>query len=130
VMLGLDPADFALRAEPSTTFEVLIRHLSGKLVRNKLSDVDRRFLDQLPHYNSALDFQKLNDLQKTILLQRVWLRVVCLFVAQQKPNSADRAAKLVDDLSAEDAKAADALARLRSGEAKLLQAWLLLVEAP
>jgi hypothetical protein len=130
VLMGLDPADFALRSEPSAIFEVLIRHLSVKLARDKLTDADRRFLDQLPHYNAAIDFQQLNDLQKTVLWQRAWLRVVCLYVGQQKPVSADRVAKLLQELAVEDAKADDALVRLRTGEVKLLKAWLILVEGP
>ncbi len=128
ILLGLDPADFALRAEPSTIFDVLIRHLASKLERDKLNDADRRFLDQLPHLVEAVDFQMLNDLQKCVVMQRAWLRVVCLYVVQRKPDAAERVTQSLAALAAADVKSADALVRLRSGEAALLQTWLLLLE--
>lgn len=130
--LGMESPDFFLRLGMPAVFEVLVRGVSLKLDASRLGAADRQFLAQLPAQIENLEKSTADDLQRSVALQQLWLRVASLYAAQQRPQAAERAAAIVRELDMEDqrAKGAKPADRLRAGDEKLLSVWMLLLEEP
>lgn len=130
-MLGVPEPDYLLLSSPSSILETNARHLAAGLARDKLPGEDQAFLKMLPHMGPLLAYLKMNDLQATSIQQRQFLRVLELWVCQQRPAQADKAHALSLELARIDKASDNLMARLTSGEKAILRMWMLSrVEAP
>jgi hypothetical protein len=129
MMLGMSEGDALLTAKPSQMIEAVANHLVSRLDGRKssLAEADRARLALLPHEVAAADYLADGDeLQRAVLMQRVWLKAVALEVALRQPALADQAREIAERVSDEEAKGQDVLAQLRAGEERGLRLWRLL----
>ena len=94
--LGLDAAELPKATSPAQVLEVLCQGLAVRLTKEALPPPARRWLERAPHELAAADFLVKNDLQRTVLLQRVWLRLLAAQVVLRQPTRADAALAICD----------------------------------
>ncbi len=124
-MLGLDPAELAaMTTKTSQPLAALITGQATQLGPQAPSE-DKEFLSLVPNYLQAAQFVAQNDLEHVGLLQRIWARVLVVYVAKNNPAYSKEALKVLQDLNEIDRKVADPLLQLRAGEEKILRLWLL-----
>ena len=80
----------------------------------------------LPHELTTIDYLSDNDLQRTVLLQRVRLELLAKEIARLRNDKKNEANNLVAQLRQKNQQAEDVLAQLRDGERAQLQMWMLL----
>jgi len=127
-LLGLPPNVYSTMASPAEALEAMIQHVGQKLAAGTPRSRDKKYLDGLPHQLAVEQYLGENDLAETVLLQRIWARLLAVSVAGQNPARAEPARKVIEDLQASDGKATHVLTQLRDGEAAILRMWMFLGE--
>lgn len=127
-LLGLGEGDDLLTARPSQMIEVVANHLAGRLEarRASLGEAEKAALDRVPHEVAAADYLAEDELQRAVLMQRAWLRVLAVHVAAERPARADSARRIAEGDDPGEAGSQDVLEQLRSGEVQALRLWMLL----
>ncbi len=74
---------------------------------------------------TAIDYAAENDLQRTVLLQRLWNRILAAGLTQSGTIQPGQADHLLDELDDADCQAADMFQQLEDAEQTQLQIWLL-----
>jgi hypothetical protein len=120
------PEDATQSRDPYGTLRLLVDEFQSRLAAAKLSEGQRTELARIPHELVASEFLGINDIQKLVLLERVWLKLLALEAARREESRAAEASKLVQNLQQQDRKATHVLIQLRDGHAMLLQMWLLI----
>jgi hypothetical protein len=82
-----------------------------------------RSLADIPHRVVALEYSARNDLERTVLLDRLWLEV--LAQTHDDSSAGKEGQQLVQDVLREDLAAADLLHQLRISQAGHVRLWLL-----
>jgi len=122
-LLGASPAVYE---ELQTTAEALRLLISLTAPKAGASSAeDRAYIAGLPHQLKAIDYIGGNEIRRTVLLQRAWLRLVSIQAKRQQSTRAREAQEIVDKLSSRDALATNVLHQLKDGETSLLQLWML-----
>ena len=86
------PAEaYAGAQDSSAILSTLITHMAGQLDKSKLSAEEQRLLSMLPNQLLAADLLAANDLQSTVLRQRIWLQTLCAYLVQHPGKDAGRA---------------------------------------
>jgi hypothetical protein len=124
-LMGVSPDLYAAAQRPSELLRLMIDKTSESLSGSSASEPVRRHLESLPHQLDAVQYVGGNDLRRTVLLQRLWLRTLAADVARGGGKRASRANELVAELEQADAAAADLFAQMRAGEIASLKMWLL-----
>ena len=129
-LMGISPDRYEAAETPAHLLHVIIEDAAAKLTDGGSSPEARRFLAELPHRFTAIGYFAENDLQRAVLLQRLWLRVLALRIARTHADRAGEAQRLVERLVAEsgDPKS-DAFGQLRDAEKALFEMWLLARES-
>jgi hypothetical protein len=91
ILVGVSPRDLEPMTRPSQVMEALIKQVAAKAAKSDAAADDKAYLEQAPRQVRAVQFVAKNDVEQTAMLQRVWLKVLCLYLVQQNP---DRAAEL------------------------------------
>ena len=81
-------------SQPSKIVAFMIPHMAEQLKSGTLSDSDRAFLERVPYELRAADFAAQNDLQFTVMLEQIWLRLLAIHVAEQRPDRAGAAREI------------------------------------
>jgi hypothetical protein len=113
-------------ATPSVVLQAMIGHVATDLKNGKLDAGDKQTVDSIDTELRAIDYLATNDLQRLALLERSWLRLLAIRVAQQHPQRAADAQDVVEQLSRSDRKASQVLVQLRGGQSAILEMWVLL----
>ncbi len=126
-LLGMPDSETLLTPQPSQMLEVVINHFGGRLNsdRARLSEADRARLERLPYEITAVDYLASDDLERTALLQRVWLRLLAIHVASAVPGRAADARAIVDEASIGASRPTSVLGQLLAGEKQAVTLWLL-----
>jgi hypothetical protein len=120
------PADaYAARPTPADVLSALVTHVAGQLDSAKLSPAEQRVLANLPSQLRAVDFLAETDLQRTVLLQRLWLRVLSAQLSQRLPAKTLAARNIVEDTLTAATAAPRVFEQARDLETGLLRLWLL-----
>jgi hypothetical protein len=112
-------------SQASVVLQYLIAHKAGELSKAKLNAEDSRFVRRAGDQMVAAEFLSGNDLQRTILLQRVWLKLLAIDVSVENPGSAKAASALVLGLDRDCRGEPNAALQLWTAENYLLRMWLL-----
>lgn len=128
-LLGIPPEEYKAAASPAARLRMVIDRFAAELSKRGLRDQDRAWLAEMPHELAAADYLGTSDLARSVLLGRIWLRLAAAHVAQQAPDRAAGADRIVAALARSDAQAPNLLMQLRDGERAALEVWLLLSEA-
>ncbi len=124
--MSIPPDDYSAAGQPSDVLAALIRYWGGLLSTTKLEAADRALVDELPYRLKAVDFAAANDLQYTVALQRIWLQLVALHVAQQRPEKAGAVREIRAESGEPVPGGENVFEQLRNLHIGLLRVWLLL----
>ncbi len=120
------PAEaYAGAQDSSAILSALITHVAGQLDKSKLSAEEQRLLSVLPNQLLAADLLAANDLQSTVLRQRIWLQTLCAYLVQHIPEKTLAARGIVTETRASAAAQERVFEEMRDFESGLLRLWLL-----
>jgi hypothetical protein len=85
----------------------------------------RKELERVPHELTAADYVAANDLELTVLLERMWIRVLAHAVAGRHPDRQKDIDHILEELASADRDATHIAQQLRDGQAALVRLWLL-----
>jgi hypothetical protein len=122
---GLDTPEFEGQTQLTAVLERLVGHVAARDAQKELAPADRAYLEQIGRHLKAARFAASNDLEHTVLLQRIWIKVLVLSLQGQVPAQATKMTEVQQELDKKDLQANNLLDQLRSGEEKLLRVWAL-----
>jgi hypothetical protein len=122
---GVDAPDFEEQTQLAAVLERVVKHVAARAARQEQAAADRTYLEQIDRQLQAARFAAQNDLEQTVLLQRVWLRVLVLALQKQVPAQAGTMQEIRQNLDKKDLQATNLLDQLRSGEEAVLRVWAL-----
>ena len=128
-LLGIPAEEYKAAATPSARLRLLIDRYAAGLARSSLRPDDQEYLAGLPYQLTAAEYLGTDDLARTVLLDRIWLRLLGAGAALQGPGRAAEADRIVADLARRDGQARSVLVQLRDGQRSILQTWLLFGDA-
>jgi hypothetical protein len=124
-LLEVPAEKYASAPSASAVLQTTILCVAGRLDTAQMSAAEQQWLAALPSHITAAEYAAGNDLQYLAMLERMWLKVLGLHVAQRAPAQAAAARDLVASTLARQASHHDVLAQLRDLEAGLLRLWML-----
>jgi hypothetical protein len=125
ILLGMPDTSFKDMTRTAQVMESAIDHLLGKLAQDTLPKEDKDCLEQARRDLRVAKFIAQNDLELTVMLQRAWIKVLSVYLAQQSPQHAKELRQLQQRFSETSGQAANVFAQLRGGEEKILALWVL-----
>ena len=111
---------------PATILRALVTAATAASPPPTASAEDIAFWKGVPQHVTAADFVAEDDLQATILLGHLWMRVVAIRVQGARPDRALPARELAATPLPADADTVTALHQLRDVQTRLLRLWLML----
>jgi hypothetical protein len=111
---GLLPGDVLFSA---------VRHLAKKLKEEELSESLQKKLERASLELDVVDFVAIQDLQRIVVLQRTYLKLLAILVEQGNPDLGDHTRQFIDELYRKDRSSRHVLAQIRNGEAALIRMW-------
>jgi hypothetical protein len=123
--LGLEDQAFLTQTQLTRVLEGLIKHLADKTAQRNPPPAEKDYLDRIRRQLLAARYGAANDLEYAVLLQRIWLKVLTLYLQDQATNQAKAMLDLRLDLDAQDRGSRSVLHQLRSGEEMILRVWAL-----
>jgi hypothetical protein len=113
-------------SSPSTFLKVMLGHFAERLATADLAETDRRFVDDLPYQLEAIEFVQADDLQRTLLLERAWMRVLAAYATGQDAGVAGQTQAVLERLRDRDRTANSRFVQLRDGQRALAELWQVL----
>ena len=110
---------------PTDVLSAIIQHVAKELQGRKLKADDRKLVDTIEVEVRAIDYVSADDLQRLVLLEEVWLRLLAIGVKQQRPDLAGAVDEQLAERAALARKATHVLDQLRSGQMAILRMWVL-----
>jgi hypothetical protein len=110
---------------PSGLLRPMIREWSSRLSGTVATDAARRELARMPYDLAASEFVAVSDVQLTVMLERMWLKLLELECGRRDESRSADAARLVSELQGKDRAASNVLTQLRDGQMAVLRMWLL-----
>ena len=111
---------------PTVVSQAMIENQVKELLKAKLSPGGKEQVQRIQVDSRAIDYLATNDLQKLVLLDRVWLRLLAVELARKRPGRKAEADALVEQLALRDRDADHILIQIRGGHETTLRMWLLL----
>jgi hypothetical protein len=128
-LLGMPVEQYAAAATPSASLHMLIAHKLAELSRRGLAAAQSQRLNALLRERKLVDFVSENDVQRTVLLQRLWLRTLAFETALLTPHLAEPAEQITGAVNEFDRQAKNVIQQLQRGENALLDMWQLRLPA-
>jgi hypothetical protein len=125
ILLGMPDTSFKDMTRTAQVMESVSDHMVGKLAKESLPKEDTDCLEQARRDLLVAKFIAQNDLELTVMLQRAWIKVLTVYLAQQSPQHATELRELQQRFSATSGQAANVFAQLRGGEENILALWML-----
>jgi hypothetical protein len=119
-LLGVSADEYASASTPSEVLQQLIATYAANLNSTAASDT-AAWSEQLV----AIDYAAEDDIQRTVLLQRLWLQVLASGLIQQGTVEAGQAGHLLAELDDRDRQPGDVVGQLYAGEKTQLEMLLL-----
>ncbi len=116
--------------KPSQVLEVLVQNVAKQLKAADLPPKDEDYLDKLPDRFLVSDYLTSNDLEKTVLLNQIWLKLLAIQVSQMDSQKPKICNFLCQDLERELSQQEDLLQQLYLTERQILHMWMLALDQP
>lgn len=116
------PEDVASAAD---VVQALTEHVAKSTRAGDLEPWQRKELDRVSSEPRAIEYHATSDLERQVLLERSWLRLLMVRVAVRRPQRRADAASVLLNLAEQDAKAANVMHQLRDGQLAILKMWIL-----
>jgi hypothetical protein len=123
--LGIEAPDFFALTRPTQVLVSLIKHVAEKAAKSNRTTEEKDYLEQVGRHLQAARFLAENDLEYMVLLQRVWIKVLALYLQDKAPAQVKAMARIQQELEDQDRRSSGVLDQLRAGEEKILQIWAL-----
>jgi hypothetical protein len=120
---GVPSATYQAAATPSAALRILVEGATARMAATKLRAADTELVAGMKHQLAAADYLAENDVRRTVLYQRLWLRLVVAAAARERPEMAVDVDRIVSELAEADSRAASAAVQLRDGELARLKVW-------
>jgi hypothetical protein len=120
---GVDDPEFLAQTLPTRVLEGLIRHVATKAGKPKSAPNDKEFLASIDRQLKAAQFVADNDVAHMVLLQRLWIKVLAIYLQDQAPGPA--LMEIQQALQKQDGVSRNLLDQLRAGEETVLRMWVL-----
>ncbi|MHB8970268.1 MAG: hypothetical protein ACYC3X_13565 [Pirellulaceae bacterium] len=124
-LLRVPAETYAAAQSPAAILQALSTYRAGQLDKSKLGADEQRLLGTLPNELLTADFLAGNDLQYTVMLQRLWLQTLSAYLTQQLPEKTLAARGIVAETRASAAAQDRVFEAMRDLELGLLRLWLL-----
>ncbi len=125
-VLGFPPDKINGATSVSDILQLMVDRNRSRLGGVSKTSTAGKFIASLPQQLRALEYLGNNDIQRTVSLQRVRIRLMAIEMKSKRTDRGASADKLVADLIERDTKATDVIAQVMDGELTLLNMWLLL----
>ncbi len=123
-LLDVPRENYQAATRGSDVVVALVNHLAAQLNSAKLDAADKALLAELSYQSKALDFVTDTDLQYTAAVQRLWLRVLALYIIAQRPESATAVRQILTESTAAQSTQPRVFEQLRDVQTSLLQLWM------
>jgi hypothetical protein len=123
-LMGVAPGEASWEG-PADVLRSMIEAAAARLLTRDLGEDVRREVQETGHQLTALDYVASDDLQRTLLLERQWMRLLAMDVAQRFPRRAATVDEILQDMTRIDRQAPSIVTQMRDGQAILLRLWLL-----
>jgi hypothetical protein len=120
---GIEDHSFFELTGPTQVLEALIRHVAARAAAQKPAAGDKQYLDRIDRELQVAQLLAANDLERMVLLQGVWARVLAMYLQGKAPAQADALAQLRQGLGDPEHEAPGVLDQLRAGEDTALRLW-------
>ena len=124
-LLGISDAQYKAAHTPADVLRLLIDFFAAELSGNVVRQADRRYLRDLPYQLTAADYLGTDELRRTVLYDRIWMRLVAITVAVEQPERVAETDLLIQQTHEAAATAGNLVAQLRDIEKTLAKLWLL-----
>lgn len=111
---------------PTVVSQALVESRVKELLEAKLSPEGKEQVQRIQVDSRAIDYLAANDLQKLVLLDRAWLRLLAVDLVRKRPGRKTEADAVVEQLATRDRDTKHVLLQLRDGQEAILRMWLLL----
>jgi hypothetical protein len=125
---GLDDPDFLKLTRATQVLAGVVKHVAAKAVKEagkNLAPDDKDYLGRIDRHLQAAQFVADNDLEHMVLLQRIWIKVLPIYLGEQAPAQAQGMRQVQEDLVVQDRRLPGLLDQLRAGEENVLRIWAL-----
>jgi len=122
---GMEEGELASLTRPAQALAAVIKHVAVSASKDGAAPEHRDYLERVGRHVQAAQFVADNDLERLIILQRVWLRVLSIYLHKSHPEIAASAAEIQQQLVTRDRRASNVLDQLRAGEETTLRIWSL-----
>jgi biotin operon repressor len=119
------PESFDESKTPPVVLQALTEHVAKQTLAGKLEPWQRQELERVSTELRAIDYHATSDLERQVLLDRSWLRLLVVRVAIRRPQRRSDADRLLFDLLQQDAKTTNVMHQLRDGQLAILKMWIL-----
>jgi hypothetical protein len=125
--LNLPISDTELASNsPASLLRPMIREWSSRLSGTVATESARRELARIPYDLAASEFVAVSDVQLTVMLERIWAKLLELECGRKDESRSADAARLISELQGKDRAAPNVLTQLRDGQIAILRMWLLM----
>src|SRR5262249_35164180 len=122
---GIDDREVMALSRATQVLESVIKHGAAKAGNQTTATTEKGCLEQIGRRLQAAQFVAENDLEHLVLLQRHWLKVLSIYLQDKAPAQANGLTQIQHELAASDRQSRSSLDQLRTGEEKILGAWVL-----
>jgi|GEM_PF-5510110 len=120
---GVSGTDGAEGLLPGDVLLSVVRYLAQELKTKELSELLQKKLERASRELEVVEFVAVSDLQKVVLLQRTYLKLLAILVEQGTPDLGAQMEELLDELYRKDRISNHVLGQIRNGEAALISMW-------
>lgn len=110
---------------PTSILPLVIEHVSKNTPTTGMEAWQRQWLTRVSTELQAIDYLAGSDLERQVLLERSWLRLLAIQATVKRPQRRAQAEALLTSLAKQDGQAANVLHQLRDGQRAILKMWVL-----
>lgn len=110
---------------PTVIMPLLIEDVTKRVAAGPLELQQKQTLDRVATEVTAIGYLATSDLERQVLLDRSWLRLLAIQVAQERPRRKAQAASLLTQRFRQDAQSDNVMHQLRDGQRAILEMWVL-----
>jgi hypothetical protein len=112
-------------ASPTDVLQALIEHVAASTLAADVEPWQRQELARVGIELRAIDYDATSDLERQVLLERSWLRLLMVRTAIHRPPRRADAARVLTNVLEQDSRAANVMHQLRDGQLAILKMWVL-----
>lgn len=122
---GMEESELASCTRPAQVLGAVIKYVAGKADKDGTAPEHKEALQRAGRYVQAAEFVAESDLEQLIVMQRIWLKVLSIYLQKSTPAYAKPMSDLQQELVTRDRRATGLLDQLRAGEERALRIWAL-----